>query len=217
MGVTTSCLGWWFPALVPTASEHPRLTPGFLYTFLKQPSHYASLNAHKYTTESPALKPRWQAWMICLPSGNSVRSGLLLHSAACKVLTNKEDHLSSCCWAACTRVDHNSYHWCYRYTAGWQTPSPIPSLLVGLELNSGQYWILKANGRVRTSTAMWLRTKKFHFHSLLPFLPKVLTSHFLSPSPQVTEDDQSLWDIPTQPHWSHDQLEQYCLCSLSSY
>jgi hypothetical protein len=41
-------------------------------------------SGQKWPLSPPAVKLRWQTWWICLPSGNSMTSSFLLHSAACK-------------------------------------------------------------------------------------------------------------------------------------
>ena len=76
-------------------------------------------------------------------------SDLLRHFACHKNPDEGEKSLPHC-WAACTRIDYNLNHWCHMCSPGSQPPSLVLILVVGLELPSGQQWILKKKNRIRT-------------------------------------------------------------------
>ena len=104
------------------------------------PTHVSlwALSVHKNTLQCPpAVKLRWQVWWICLLSGNSMTSDVLWHFTCYENPDEGEKSLPHC-WAACTRIDYNLIHWCYRHSPGSQPPSPVLTLVVGLELPSGK-------------------------------------------------------------------------------
>ena len=136
------CLWRQFPTLVPTAGALINQNSGFWCRSLLHASHCGLTQCTEIHCRVLQLWSWEDKWWIWLASGNSMSSYLLQH-LACYKSPGEWGRSSPHCCVACTRIDHKLYHQCHMCNPGSQFLSPALTLVVGLELLSGQYWILE--------------------------------------------------------------------------